>query len=592
MEQKAIQILLVEDDPGYARLITEMSKGVKGAELVMRHAGLLMEGINILAEQKIDVVLLDLTLPDSEGLDTFLRIKGMVPETPIVVLTGREDEKLALTAVREGAQDYIFKTEMRPPILIRSLRYAVERKRAQEALKRAHDLLEVKVKERTAELETANKRLKAEIEEKKRAEEALKENENLFRATIESTGDGIFVVNENGEVTHKNARFAELWRVPEDVLNTNNDGTLLAFFLGKLEDPEAFLSSAHGLYHTTKESRDTLRLKDGRFFERRTCPLIRSGSYAGRVWSFTDITDRARSEKGLRESEERFRGIAERSFDIIYETDREGVFTYVSPAFERLLGRAPNEIVGTALTDLAPAPEQPRAIRWMTGILGGTSAEAFQIELVKKDGATATFEINASPIYKNKETVGSQGICRDITERKVMQERVLVQSQTDGLTGLFNQRHFFKMIENEMKRAKRIPYPLSLMMLDVENFGTFNQTNGRRRGDELLKELGAVIRRCIRKDLDIACRYGGDEFAIILPNSEKDQALSVARRIQERATRKLGGIEVKVGITSLDGALSPDAFISEAERAMKLQTVFSKKKAAQEAAAPRKTQEG
>ncbi len=116
--------------------------------------------------------------------------------------------------------------------------------------------------------------------------------------------------------------------------------------------------------------------------------------------------------------------------------------------------------------------------------------------------------------------------------------------------------------------------------MDVEDFSSFNDANGRKRGDELLKELGTIIRRCIRKDLDIPCRYGGDEFAVILPNAEKGEAVTVVGRIRERVSRRLGGVELRVGIAELDGALSSDDFIAEAEKAMKLQTLFHEKKGA------------
>jgi diguanylate cyclase (GGDEF)-like protein/PAS domain S-box-containing protein len=580
MKQKTIEILLIEDDRGYAKLITEMTKSVKGVEIVVSHAPLLMEGISILAEKKIDVVLLDLTLPDSEGIDTFLRIKGVVPEIPIVVLTGREDEGLAMDAVKEGAQDYLFKTEMRPPLLIRSLRYAVERKRSQEALRRAHDLLEQKVKERTADLVRINEQLKQEIEEKRRAEESLRESEKLFRATIESTGDGIFVLNENGEVTHKNVRFAELWRIPEEILETNSDDRLLAFFHEQLEDAPSFLAKARELTQTTKPSRDILTTKDGKIFERHTNPLTKDGRYAGRVWNFRDVTDRIQAEKKLAESELRFRGIAERSFDIIYETDHNGAVAYISPAIMRLTGWKADELIGKPLSDFATQADTRSAVHWMARVLGGMNVEGIQVLWIRKDGNTATFEINASPIYKGNGVVGSMGIARDISERTQMREKLWTVSQTDQLTGLFAQRHFFKAIEDEIKRAKRIPYPLSLLLIDVEDFSSFNEANGRKRGDEMLTELGTIIRRCIRKDLDIPCRYGGDEFAVILPNAEKGEAVVVVGRIRERASRRLGGVELRAGIAELDGNLSSDEFIAEAEKAMKLQTVFHEKKTA------------
>jgi PAS domain S-box-containing protein len=353
-------------------------------------------------------------------------------------------------------------------VLIRSLRYAVERKESLTALKKAHDLLEQKVKERTADLVRINEQLKQEIEEKQRAEESLRENEKLFRATIESTGDGIFVVNENGEVTHKNARFAELWRIPEDILSTKSDDRLLAFLHEQLEDAPSFLAKAGELAQTNKHSHDILITKHGKVFERHTNPLTRDEKYAGRVWNFRDVTERVRAQKRLAESEERFRGIAERSFDIIYETDDKGAVTYVSPAIERLTGWKADELNGKSLADLTTHTDTHTAVHWMTRVLGGMNVEGIQVHWVRKDGNTATFEINASPIYKDRAMIGSMGIARDISERTEMREKLWVASQTDQLTGLFTQRYFFKAVEDEIKRARRIPYPLSLLLMDVE----------------------------------------------------------------------------------------------------------------------------
>ena len=201
MTTNTISTLIVEDDPGYARLIKDMLHDTAGTKFSVLHADHLMKGIDLLAKHDIDLIILDLTLPDSEGIDTFLRIKGVTPELPVIVLSSVEDENIAVRAVTEGAQDYLFKVEMRPAILVRAIRYAMERKKVRNELKNAYDEMEERVKERTHELTKLNEQLKTEINERKRYEAALKENEQLFKATIESIGDGIFVVGENGEVT-------------------------------------------------------------------------------------------------------------------------------------------------------------------------------------------------------------------------------------------------------------------------------------------------------------------------------------------------------------------------------------------------------
>ena len=126
------RVLLIEDNPGDAELIAISLEGAGGFQLEV--CGRLSEAVERIARNGLDLILLDLGLPDSEGLDTFLRVNARAPHVPIVVLTGSEDDTLALQAVREGAQDYLVKG-VASSLLLRSLRYALERKRGQEALR-------------------------------------------------------------------------------------------------------------------------------------------------------------------------------------------------------------------------------------------------------------------------------------------------------------------------------------------------------------------------------------------------------------------------------------------------------------------------
>jgi len=122
----------------------------------------------------VDLILLDFGLPDSAGLETFLRAHAHSPNVAIIPLTALGDEDLALKAIQLGAQDYLFKSSINRQLLIRAMRYAVERKRSEEALRRAHDELEQRVKERTAELSATNALLREQIADRRRAEEELR----------------------------------------------------------------------------------------------------------------------------------------------------------------------------------------------------------------------------------------------------------------------------------------------------------------------------------------------------------------------------------------------------------------------------------
>lgn len=129
------RLLLVEDNPADARLVRELLRECRGGRLQVVHAGRLEHALELAATEPVDVMLLDLTLPDSSGLDTVRRACASVPELPIVVMTGVEDEDVALRAVAEGAQDYLVKGEIEPPLLQRSLAYAIERKAFERQLR-------------------------------------------------------------------------------------------------------------------------------------------------------------------------------------------------------------------------------------------------------------------------------------------------------------------------------------------------------------------------------------------------------------------------------------------------------------------------
>jgi len=131
---KPTRILLVEDNPGDARLIREMLAETPAQDFSIEWVSRLADGLERLGRDQFDVVLLDLGLPDSQGLDTLIKAYKQAPQVPFVVLTGLADETLALTALRQGAQDYLFKDETHPNLILRAIRYATERKQAELVL--------------------------------------------------------------------------------------------------------------------------------------------------------------------------------------------------------------------------------------------------------------------------------------------------------------------------------------------------------------------------------------------------------------------------------------------------------------------------
>lgn len=168
-----VRVLLIEDNLAEARLLQEILKGTSSSRFQLSHAKRLGEALDLIQAADFDVALLDLTLPDSAGLASLDGLVQAAPTLPVVVLTNTNDDELAVEAVRHGAQDYLMKRQMQQELLVRSLRYAIERKQAAVALRQANEALEERVQARTAELESANELLRQEVEQRQRIQARL-----------------------------------------------------------------------------------------------------------------------------------------------------------------------------------------------------------------------------------------------------------------------------------------------------------------------------------------------------------------------------------------------------------------------------------
>lgn len=163
-----VNILLVEDNDVDVLLLKDAFDTLEGFEHDLIHVQRLGDGLTHLRDNPVNVVLLDLGLPDSQGVDTFARLHRQAPTVPVLVLTALNDESVGEKAIEMGAEDYLVKNQLQPAVLARSVRYAIERRRkkselehVKDELKRLNGGLEQLVSERTRELEEANKELEA-----------------------------------------------------------------------------------------------------------------------------------------------------------------------------------------------------------------------------------------------------------------------------------------------------------------------------------------------------------------------------------------------------------------------------------------------
>jgi len=186
MSTAPVSVLLIEDNTEHTELMIQMFAMSSAVAHFVAHAcGTVGEGLEWLRRGDVDLILLDLGLPDSNGIETFIRVIEAAPDVPIIVMSGINDVALAVETVQLRAQDYLVNAHVDNHLLIRSIQYALERKRVQLQLKRVNEDLELRVQERTAALQTTNAKLQKEIGERKRAEEEALEKSGQLSAALD-----------------------------------------------------------------------------------------------------------------------------------------------------------------------------------------------------------------------------------------------------------------------------------------------------------------------------------------------------------------------------------------------------------------------
>ena len=263
----------------------------------------------------------------------------------------------------------------------------------------------------------------------------LRDALSLQRATLESTADGVLVVDRNGRVATHNQRFAEMWRIPVDILVTRDDNSLLSFVLDQMADPQSFAARVKELYvHPEDSALDIIQLKDGRIFERYSIPQRLGNQVVGRVWSFRDVTERVQTEKALRESEERFRLIGAAAKDGIIILGSEERVVYWNPAAETIFGYPASEVLNREMHGLiAPARFQESFRRgfehFIASGVGPVLGKTFEIEALHKNGQEFPVELSISALQV-KGNWHALGIVRDITKRKRLERELQQFNQT------------------------------------------------------------------------------------------------------------------------------------------------------------------
>jgi len=231
-----------------------------------------------------------------------------------------------------------------------------------------------------------------------------------------------------------------------------------------------------------------------------------------------------------------FQVLTENSMDIIMRIGPDLRANYVSPSSLKVLGWKPEEMLGRPASDFVLPEYLASVSAAATRLLADEVEQAttpFRIR--RKDNEPVWVEVNARTI-RNVDT-GEPGdivlIMRDITERKHLEERLAATARTDGLTGLANRRAFDEALEREWHRTLRGGIQISLLLLDIDHFKRFNDHYGHQVGDDCLRAVAATIKRTAQRPADLVARYGGEELAVILPETDLDGAVMIAEQIRK-----------------------------------------------------------
>ncbi|MBV9496011.1 MAG: EAL domain-containing protein [Acidobacteria bacterium] len=285
-----------------------------------------------------------------------------------------------------------------------------------------------------------------------------------------------------------------------------------------------------------------------------------------------DITDRKLAEEALRESESRYRLMAENSTDMITRTNYHGLLLYTSDAVRRHLGFEPGEMIGRSIYDFIIERDHEE-VRKSTSQLPAT----FRYCARRKDGTAVWFETTSRAIV-TPETRRVQeiiSVSRDITERRAAEERIEYQAYHDALTGLPNRALFRDRLTVALAHARRLESLVAVMFLDLDSFKFVNDTLGHSLGDELLKVIAGRLLAVLREE-DTIARMGGDEFTILIGDLRSpDDAAKIAHKLIDAVAQpaRIEGHELFI-TTSIGIALYPndgdsaEALLKNADNAM------------------------
>ncbi len=404
------------------------------------------------------------------------------------------------------------------------------------------------------------------ITERKKAEEQLKESQALYESLVNILPQSIYRIDLDERLTFINETLRESLGLPlEQVIGKTAHDFYPPDLAQKYHIDNLKVIETGKTLNIIEENNSPLTGEKS-IVEVIKIPILDSdGKIFGIQGIFWDITERKLAEMKLRESEEKFHAIIENSREGIMLIDEQGIIIEWNSAQEQLMGIPRSEAVGQPAWEIQNQQMPPEHFENLTQtflkesllkILETGHAEHFNQpseRVIKTPDGETKFALQHTFVIKTARGYRLCNFAHDITQRKQaeqelqkaneqlriqldeiqsLQASLREQAIRDGLTGLYNRRYLNETSERELSHAERDNYPISIMMIDIDYFKRLNDTHGHQAGDDVLKALSSLLHNGIRQS-DIACRYGGEEFIILMPEVGRADAIRRADALRK-----------------------------------------------------------
>lgn len=413
------------------------------------------------------------------------------------------------------------------------------------------------------------------ITEQLQIEKELQKSNERFKAIFEKSGIGIVVLNRQGNALEVNTTYLDWFGKASEGLNTGQD------------EEQLFSQLLNGERDSYQVEKKYVRENSDIFYSDITMTILKNHEEAFALGMVHDITDRKRSEQLIKESEQRYRSVVELYPEGLFVHGEEKL-KFINEKFMNLVGASSMEgVLQKPLIHYIHQDDRCKVSETINLLSEQKNPDPIctEVRCIRLDGSSFIGELSITKMKYDQECA-ILGIIRDVTKQKEAEQKLKEMnarleeiSKMDGLTAIPNRRNFDEVLQAEWKAASQTSIPLSLIMLDIDHFKAYNDTYGHHGGDECLKMIAQTLKKSIEYHKDFAARYGGEEFAIILPETDQENALIVAKRlhsmIEDLKIPHIGSkvcpyVTISLGVSTLipTPQLQAQELIVQADRAL------------------------